>query len=785
MDLARCVRDSREVLTMTTECIKCPICGNTDSIINAEAQGEYWKCGCCGSVFAERLAKREYEKLIATIDASMGAVVSEAIKQEKRDIFDKLRKDLVGKIKAEYVNSAEVVKVCERILEIKPGDFLADFFKVANSAAVSDVAEYIGEIDEVENAVYMELILDFIIRSLKEAYITPTAALLERCARIFTPAKKQEYYTRFETEVALVKDGNYEVGLSRDVFLAYSSKDMPAVRRILEFIESDEIGLTCFAAFRNLQHGRDAVANYESALKEAIDNCSIFLFVSSVNSRNVNCDAFKKEMAYIRNSEMNKHPECRSYAQLPEKYRKLRIEYRLDNRPTPLVDRNMKEFFAGLTYVEDNDQLVERLGYCMDRLSEGYDESEDNSAAQEKLKAELEEKIKLDYEEKLKAEETKHKEEAESSRKPEKENKLNADKAARVEVGFAAKREYKEKRKAELLASIQDINEAKRIIESKLQHIAKNNTDIKSRLEKNSEKIDALSRKFEIKKAAKEQKNYRRVNYSNGGYYEGELMFGKFNGYGTYKFSDSGDRYEGEWKKGHINGYGNYQHNNGDRYEGEFVRGRRKGLGKYFFNNGDRSESEFNNDRMNGYGIIYYANGDRYEGEHVDDELSGCGIRYYANGDRYEGEFANDHANGYGTLYSANGNRYEGEVHNDIRNGYGTYYSVYGDVYEGSWSNGIRHGYGKYSFANGDIYTGECINDKMTGYGIYQWTDGLRHEGMFEDGGVKGYGILYDVNGDSYEGDWSDSDNAVNVIKSDKNGNKSFGVYVDGKFTPQ
>ena len=171
---------------MSFSTLRCPNCGNAEQIRKQQlGEDTVYFCPSCNSEFLERLAKREYEKLMATIESTLeniGAIVSEAIKKEKSIIFDKLRNDLVGKIKAEYVNSAEVVKVCERILEINPGDFLADFFKVANSAAVSDVAEYIGEIDEEENAVYMELILDFIIRSLKEAYITPTAALLERCA---------------------------------------------------------------------------------------------------------------------------------------------------------------------------------------------------------------------------------------------------------------------------------------------------------------------------------------------------------------------------------------------------------------------------------------------------------------------------------------------------------------------------------------------------------------------------------------------------------------------------
>ena len=360
---------------MPLEQIKCPICGNTETVERIDTEQEpTWRCACCYSVFVEKLAKREYEKLESAIREHMEAgvgriesVIDEALLREKTKEFTNLRAELMRKVNANYTDSKAIVKICEKILLIAPGDFLAEFFHIANSGTRVEIAAYINGINEEENAVYMETVIDFIIRSLKEEYITPTAALLERCAKIFTPRKKQEYFTKYEEEAGKVKEGIYEVGLNRDVFLAYSGKDMQAVRELLDFIESDEIGLTCFAAFRNLQHGRDAVADYDRALKEAMNNCSIFLFVSSVNSRSFSCDALKKEIAYIRNYDMANNPGYISYDQIPMANRKLRIEYRLDNKPT-LADKNISQFFSGLTYVEDYEQLRARLCECMDSI---------------------------------------------------------------------------------------------------------------------------------------------------------------------------------------------------------------------------------------------------------------------------------------------------------------------------------------------------------------------------------------------------------------------------------
>ena len=158
---------------------------------------------------------------------------------------------------------------------------------------------------------------------------------------------RQTLFAEFEKEAHKVQNGIYEASMERDVFLAYSGKDMKAVVETLNFLE--ENGLTCFAAFRNMQHGKDAVANYEKTLYEAIDNCKIFLFISSKNSRSYACDAFKKEIAYVKNQEMNKFPEYRNYEQIPDKYKKLRIEYRLDNAATPIVDKALKSFLFAVS----------------------------------------------------------------------------------------------------------------------------------------------------------------------------------------------------------------------------------------------------------------------------------------------------------------------------------------------------------------------------------------------------------------------------------------------------
>ncbi len=361
---------------MEFKLLDCPICGAGGKLTKTEVNGDIiWNCAHCGSEFAEDNANQMYEKLEVSIRENVGSAIEAAILREKTSIYYNLRSQLWEKIHANYIDSKAIVSICRQIKAIVPHDFLAEFFELANSAAPSEIAEYICEINVKENALFIDLVLDFLIKSIQVEYITPIAALLDKAGAVLSPEDKQRYLTKFEKEAAKAEEGIYDINLPRDVFLAYSSKDMNKVVEVLNFIEAS--GLTCFAAFRNLQHGRDAVANYEKALYTAIDNSSIFVFVSSVNSRNNSCDAMTREIPHIRKKDMQKAPEARTYSQLPEKYRTLKVEYRLDNKPTPLADRTLKDFFSGLTYAENFDQLVERLGECLDILNSPADDEDD------------------------------------------------------------------------------------------------------------------------------------------------------------------------------------------------------------------------------------------------------------------------------------------------------------------------------------------------------------------------------------------------------------------------
>ena len=205
---------------MALQQLKCPACG-ADKLERRVVNGETaYHCGFCGAEFEEHIGLREYERLEATIKSGLGSVIDEALLRERTNTYYNLRSLLYGKVTANYIDSGAIVGICRDILAIAQHDFLAEFFELANSGTKDEIAEYIQNINEKDNALVVDLVINFIIKSLEDEYITPTAALLDRCGRIFTPEKKQDLTTRFEAEVNKIANGNYMTSLERDVFLA-------------------------------------------------------------------------------------------------------------------------------------------------------------------------------------------------------------------------------------------------------------------------------------------------------------------------------------------------------------------------------------------------------------------------------------------------------------------------------------------------------------------------------------------------------------------------------------
>ena len=113
--------------------------------------------------------------------------------------------------------------------------------------------------------------------------------------------------------------------------------------------------------------------------------------------------------------------------------------------------------------------------------------------------------------------------------------------------------------------------------------------------------------------------NSKKIVFSDGKYYIGELLNNQLHGKGILYYKD-----------GKI------------EYDGDFIKGKREGKGKYFFENGYYYIGEWLNNFMNGKGTVYYNNGTiLYEGDWVGDKKEGNGKNIYKDGTYYGKIFKN------------------------------------------------------------------------------------------------------------------------------------------------
>ncbi|MBE6669719.1 MAG: transporter substrate-binding domain-containing protein [Ruminococcaceae bacterium] len=323
----------------------CKTCGGT--LIN---ENNVWLCKYCGNTYEDQNVKKEEEMLHHLLD------------EMKRETVANLRRSLYDVLNSKYIDSDQICNICMRIKEILPEDFMARFYYTANRGTTKDICVAIRDIDEKVNSVYIDGIVSYIIKSMRSEYALPLQNLIERAYKNTDMHKFEVLSTAISDEMVKVNSGMYETSVPRDVFVVYSSKDMKQVEELVEYLEDNS--LDCFVAARNLRHGRGAVQNYDAAIREAMDNCKWIVFVSSVNSRNMECDALKVELKYAKNHDIQNSPlEYRqNYLSIPDKYKKKRIEYRLDNESSqPIAEKILKEFFSGLEYALSPEEVVNRI----------------------------------------------------------------------------------------------------------------------------------------------------------------------------------------------------------------------------------------------------------------------------------------------------------------------------------------------------------------------------------------------------------------------------------------
>jgi len=130
-------------------------------------------------------------------------------------------------------------------------------------------------------------------------------------------------------------------------------------------------------------------------------------------------------------------------------------------------------------------------------------------------------------------------------------------------------------------------------------------------------------------------------------------------------------------------------YNNGDRFEGEMLNGIREGYGSYFYHVGDKYVGYWHNNKKHGTGALIYKEGNLYVGLWRCGEKDGMGSIYLKTGEKYVGEFKNGKKHGRGYLYSYDGTKYVGFFHENKKHGRGLIYSKNDKMCRELWDSGI------------------------------------------------------------------------------------------------
>ncbi len=386
----------------------CQICGG-----ELEEKGDgVFRCRYCGKRW-EKESVEDSEKIFETLE--------DALREQRRADLAALARRRYEETHKEFVSNATLEGICNQILNLNPEDFYARFY-LATCKEDGSLESFLSSMDIAKHYYDIEDMLKFLIRGLKAGWINAVSTLIENAYKSRDLEKYNLYRTKFEEMAENVENGIFEPILPRDIFIAYSSRDMKEVNALVRVLE-EENGLSCFVAARNLRHGSGAVENYRGAIHTALHNCKAVVFVSSTSSRNVKCEA-TMELGYIKEH-------------LPKMWR---IEFLVENYKGIPVERIFTSFFDGLEYCTSAQEVAGRyfdkyMGSQIDVDAARHAEEErlaKQKAEEERIKEEEAHRI---AEAERKAEEerlAKQKEEEEALRIAEAERKAEEERLAKL-----------------------------------------------------------------------------------------------------------------------------------------------------------------------------------------------------------------------------------------------------------------------------------------------------------------------------------------------------------------
>lgn len=456
----------------------CQTCGSP-----LRKEGDLYVCPYCGTTYRENQAEMLGELLGNALDAYQ----IESLAKARRQLYDAAH--------AKYPSDKAVIAASTAVLAIHPDDFLARVYLHSHDADPYSLIQILSR----EQATQSEVkdAYQWLLRSLDARVV---GAVKDFADRHLEGKEKTEALNAIEAEALKIDEGVYNLSLKRDAFLCYSAEDMPKVIEIMDLLESN--GLSCFAAFRNLRHGKGAQENYQSAIFEAMKNCRVFVFLSSASSRSPARKGVVEELDHLSSALPNKP----------------RVEFLLeDYSPREvLAKKKMAQIFQHLEHCRDEEDLVIRVSNLLDAEENAEKErlkklaEEAASKAREEIAAEYAareaERKKKEEEERLKREERERQERAE---REEKERLAQAENAKKEEQERLA-REARAKEQKELEEQRLALEKARLELE-KQKHDAAKNTGSTSTKDLDPASLLKMMEEAEQLKKQREEESRRRA----------------------------------------------------------------------------------------------------------------------------------------------------------------------------------------------------------------------------------------------------------------------------------
>ena len=344
----------------------CPRCGA--ELVQPDKNSSEWKCASCRSTFAPEVHKALSKQMAEIARNVVDEAFEEKIAEHRRNLWTELEKDITERSSLEIITSAQDIR------SFSKDDIQANFYLVTIAERkAKPIVKFLNNLAKRDPDLYRHYVEDFVCfltESFEVDFVMPLRALISKA---FAEGSKEYKKCQDLVDDVARDKGTHNVREKRDVFVACSSKDKEIVWELVQYLESEDRtkeskgrSLSCFFYERNLPKGRKADQHYQDRLKEAIENCKVFLFASSQNSRTKDCDAYSEELSLLK--------EVR-FAN------KERVEWILDSvdarlsTPDPDVCESIERIFKGNTWhigtsKEDMQEVYNAIMQCLDYQSE-------------------------------------------------------------------------------------------------------------------------------------------------------------------------------------------------------------------------------------------------------------------------------------------------------------------------------------------------------------------------------------------------------------------------------